>query len=805
MSRVTWRRLTLAGFGCHARPVRLELGEGLNVLVAPNEAGKSTLVAGLEAVLFGLPNSSDPAEFGTARFRPRAGAERLEGTVEFTADGRNYRVWRDFHTNRVSLQEKLDDAWRELAGGEHNPQARRRNTRYEEALAGLLGMSDRALFEATFCLAQPLPEAEALGQDVQRLVSGAGGTYGQALQALEKDLKGITRFGGDLGVGNNGRKDARLEERQNELANLEAAVSGARERVDGLEAARREAREAENLLQELREEQRQQQEALNAWTEWRACRQRYRAALERQRALEEARRQATGLSLRLAEGRRELRRRFPELSGVAEEDRARLERAVAERQAALGEICRRQEAAREKEAELRRLYGDLEGLPPGAAEAAMARPAAVRRLARAEAAARRGRRRRSVWGAVAGALLGVLLLLALGPAGAAGIPVLAAAGWWLGGRVGGAGTAEWQEAGRELERLDGQLGPWAGADEAALGALLQRLRDRERAYREYEELLAQLPAAGAEEEARRSLAEAAARREAWQREEAALREAERELQGLLRGQQAATLEELEGRALDAGNQALAAWRDWEDLGRRYPVLPPPGDAAGAEETYRTLTSRLQELGEKEREAERRVEAARRRQVELEGSAPLNLAQAEERLRELREETSALEQEARALALAWRLLQEAAREYHATHRQRLGDAAGAYFRSFTGRPGRRLELDGAFQVMLTEDGQPLHPRQLSRGARDQLFLSLRLAVADLLADGLRLPLILDDPFLNCDAERLERLRQALDRLAGERQVWLLSQREDFLSWGRPVELLHEERPQAAGGGPQVLAE
>jgi len=50
VTAVRWSRLVLHGFGRFAGTVCLELGPGLNVLVAPNEAGKSTLLAGLAAV-----------------------------------------------------------------------------------------------------------------------------------------------------------------------------------------------------------------------------------------------------------------------------------------------------------------------------------------------------------------------------------------------------------------------------------------------------------------------------------------------------------------------------------------------------------------------------------------------------------------------------------------------------------------------------------------------------------------------------------------------------------------------------------
>ncbi|MBY6278392.1 MAG: hypothetical protein CWE10_20035, partial [Symbiobacterium thermophilum] len=55
MAGVIWHSVSLTGFGPYARKVTYTFPAGLGVLVAPNESGKSTLVAGLMAVLYGLP------------------------------------------------------------------------------------------------------------------------------------------------------------------------------------------------------------------------------------------------------------------------------------------------------------------------------------------------------------------------------------------------------------------------------------------------------------------------------------------------------------------------------------------------------------------------------------------------------------------------------------------------------------------------------------------------------------------------------------------------------------------------------
>jgi len=98
----------------------------------------------------------------------------------------------------------------------------------------------------------------------------------------------------------------------------------------------------------------------------------------------------------------------------------------------------------------------------------------------------------------------------------------------------------------------------------------------------------------------------------------------------------------------------------------------------------------------------------------------------------------------------------------------------------------VTLDEQFAPCVTEAaGQPCAAEQLSRGARDQLGLAVRLAVAEFIAGDVRLPLVFDDPFLTFDADRLEILRRALEEISTSRQVILLTHRRDLAGWGEAI--------------------
>ncbi|MCS7208312.1 MAG: AAA family ATPase [Fimbriimonadales bacterium] len=78
---------------------------------------------------------------------------------------------------------------------------------------------------------------------------------------------------------------------------------------------------------------------------------------------------------------------------------------------------------------------------------------------------------------------------------------------------------------------------------------------------------------------------------------------------------------------------------------------------------------------------------------------------------------------------------------------------------------------------------------SAGVLDQLFFACRLGLSDALADDLRLPLLLDDPFVYFDLARYRAALELLTRIATETQVILFTCRPlPEGSWGR-VWMLH----------------
>ena len=77
------------------------------------------------------------------------------------------------------------------------------------------------------------------------------------------------------------------------------------------------------------------------------------------------------------------------------------------------------------------------------------------------------------------------------------------------------------------------------------------------------------------------------------------------------------------------------------------------------------------------------------------------------------------------------------------------------------------------VLSPEKEEYIDISYLSQGARDQIYFTLRIILADLLSGNINIPLILDDPFQSFDQERLERTMNLLKILSNKKQIILIS--------------------------------
>jgi DNA repair exonuclease SbcCD ATPase subunit len=313
MPRIILRRVELSGFGPYRDSVVVDLDDGLNVLSASNETGKSSLVSGIAAIIFGIPQTSDQVAFGQGRFRNWFNPRRFEGKLDFLADGVPHHIERDFDSNRISFSKEEGGKWKEISTGEHNPGARHRNTSYEAIIQQLFGMTNRELFEATFCLIQPLPESETLDERLQGLLSGSGKSFEQSLDKLANELKEYTRFTGEKGVTPRDLREARqLENLSAKIESLQQAIAQEQGQVDEFEELKKNAAALREQKQKAEADYQLNKGVLDAMGEWKMAAERYRMSSRNRMELENAVQNAAAIEQRVNALESQIVRDYPE-------------------------------------------------------------------------------------------------------------------------------------------------------------------------------------------------------------------------------------------------------------------------------------------------------------------------------------------------------------------------------------------------------------------------------------------------------------------------------------------------------------
>ena len=138
---------------------------------------------------------------------------------------------------------------------------------------------------------------------------------------------------------------------------------------------------------------------------------------------------------------------------------------------------------------------------------------------------------------------------------------------------------------------------------------------------------------------------------------------------------------------------------------------------------------------------------------------------------------------RKAALLERLLDAALEELHDARQPAVLRSASAFFRVVTAERYvqiRQMREEQQVEVV-TASGAAVSARDLSRGAREQLYLCLRLGLADAFAEqGTRLPLLMDDVLVNFDPERARAMAKVLADAAERHQLLLFTCHPDTVA-------------------------
>ena len=268
--------------------------------------------------------------------------------------------------------------------------------------------------------------------------------------------------------------------------------------------------------------------------------------------------------------------------------------------------------------------------------------------------------------------------------------------------------------------------------------------------------------------------EVATRLVAWQRQRAEVARASelairewQELKGLLAGK---TLKDLQAAA---GQRAQVASRLAEAAGELAP-LPAGRDPDAAVAAARAATSHAKEVAD-----------ALTGELRVLASTLPDVAEAEERTDAARAELARVQDLAAVIDETLSLLEAAERRVHrdlapiltASVQRNLPEITGGAYVEVGMNP-RDLSVD----VKEARTGQWRDARLLSEGTREQIYLLLRVAMAEhLVTTGETAPLLLDEVTAQSDPDRKGRMLDVLHALSADRQVILFSHDDDVMAW------------------------
>lgn len=142
--------------------------------------------------------------------------------------------------------------------------------------------------------------------------------------------------------------------------------------------------------------------------------------------------------------------------------------------------------------------------------------------------------------------------------------------------------------------------------------------------------------------------------------------------------------------------------------------------------------------------------------------------------EVSDKISEYEKELEALELAKDLLEDSFKELQKNIGPVLNEKVAYYFNKLTDGKYTEVKVGSDYELLVrVENGDIIKGDYLSNGTWDQVYLSLRLALIDMLFEDKSVPLIFDDAFIQYDDKRLENTLKVIDALSEKRQIILFS--------------------------------
>lgn len=183
------------------------------------------------------------------------------------------------------------------------------------------------------------------------------------------------------------------------------------------------------------------------------------------------------------------------------------------------------------------------------------------------------------------------------------------------------------------------------------------------------------------------------------------------------------------------------------------------------------------------EAEKKLESLKIRKEYLSVSLSDNDVSTESLL----ETKKKLEKNLHTVSVSMKALKRAHENIQKNFTPALNKKAAEYFYNISGGKYTRIFCDRDFGVMIETD-LPRESGFFSGGTVDQLYLSVRLALIDMIYGDLSCSVILDQPFLQYDKPRKEKAVRILENLPANRQIILFTSDESVNSANKATQIL-----------------
>ncbi len=261
-------------------------------------------------------------------------------------------------------------------------------------------------------------------------------------------------------------------------------------------------------------------------------------------------------------------------------------------------------------------------------------------------------------------------------------------------------------------------------------------------------------------------------------------------------------EALDGRSLkDWHEDVIAAQNDADNTRRRLDELgaEPVATALGVDELeveIKRIDGLLQAAGKDANTA-----GGRLLQVDQDS---VDVAAAEARVSEAKAELQRVERLADTLNITRAFLESAAENAHRLLAPKLSAEMSPWVTRVTNGRYQEVQVDPSdlSVTLVTAAHDRRDARLVSRGTTEQIYLVLRLVLAQVLsADHETCPMLLDDPTVHADTIRKKEILDYLLAASEEHQVIVFSQEQEVLDWARKqpagaVRLIELADPQPA---------